>query len=501
MSMGLLSRFFRGEPLLHAKTKEPFPLDAPLLRLSSRDAWTIRDSFEGCQIFGATGSGKTSGSGQALAKAFLKSGYGGLVLTAKKDERQLWEHYAAETGRSDSLIIFSPSEKWRFNFLNYELNRPGRGAGLTENIIAIFTNVLEIAERKDQSGGGEKFWRDALKNLLRNAIELLRFSKGELTLDSLYKVINSAPQSLEQVEDDSSEWHRRSFCAACLREAKAKPLEEVEARDFAVTQAYWEHDFPDLNSKTRSSITIMFVNLASMFLRSPYRELFCSSTNFLPEHTLEGAVVILDLPVKEFLEVGQFAQGLFKMIWQQAIERRDVKANPRPVFLWADESQNFINSYDMHYQTTARSARAATVFLTQNISNYYAMLAGQRSKPETDSFLGNLNTKIFHANSDSETNRWAAELIGKAWQLKTNSNHSTSDQSGARYTGMLTEQRGEQSSAGTSEVFEYELLPREFTTLKKGGPGNKNLVEAIIFQGGRKWKKTGKTFLRTIFRQ
>lgn len=33
--------------------------------------------------FGSIGSGKTSGSGQALALAYLRAGFGGLVLCAK----------------------------------------------------------------------------------------------------------------------------------------------------------------------------------------------------------------------------------------------------------------------------------------------------------------------------------------------------------------------------------------------------------------------------------
>jgi hypothetical protein len=49
----------------------------PLLYLGKNDAWTVGDAFEGTVIFGATGSGKTSGSGQALAKSFLKAGFGG----------------------------------------------------------------------------------------------------------------------------------------------------------------------------------------------------------------------------------------------------------------------------------------------------------------------------------------------------------------------------------------------------------------------------------------
>src|ERR1041385_5891553 len=101
------------------------PLASPLLWLSKNDPWTIREACEGTAAFGATGSGKTSGSGAAIAKSFLLAGFGGLVLCAKRDESELWKRYCRETGRSGSLAIFGPQQPSRFNFLNYELNRYG----------------------------------------------------------------------------------------------------------------------------------------------------------------------------------------------------------------------------------------------------------------------------------------------------------------------------------------------------------------------------------------
>ena len=73
---------------------DPFSLDRSLLTLPGGDHWCIRDACEGTQVFGMTGSGKTSGSGKAISHAFLSAGFGGIVLTAKTDERALWEQWA-----------------------------------------------------------------------------------------------------------------------------------------------------------------------------------------------------------------------------------------------------------------------------------------------------------------------------------------------------------------------------------------------------------------------
>ena len=58
-------------------------MDLQLLRWSKKDVFTINDAVASVGIFGATGSGKTTGSGAAIARAYLRAGFGMLVLCAK----------------------------------------------------------------------------------------------------------------------------------------------------------------------------------------------------------------------------------------------------------------------------------------------------------------------------------------------------------------------------------------------------------------------------------
>lgn len=92
--------------------KSQFNLDRTLFKFNGSESFTIRQACEGTQIFGGIGSGKTSGSGAALAKSFLRAGFGGLVLCAKKDEVDTWKRYAEETNREKSLLIFDASGEW-----------------------------------------------------------------------------------------------------------------------------------------------------------------------------------------------------------------------------------------------------------------------------------------------------------------------------------------------------------------------------------------------------
>lgn len=469
--------------------------------------WHLKDAFEGVQIFGGTGSGKSSGSGQAIARAFLEGNLGGLVLTAKTDEVLAWKEYARQTGRENDLLIVEQGATPRFNFLRYELRRSGAGAGHTENLVNLFCSILEASERRHgQSGGNDSYWQRTLKQLLRNAIDLAILAADDVDLPSLYRIITSAPRSAAEAGDTN--WQSESVCFTLLELSKERATEKGRAQDYELTRDYWLKEFPGLAVETRSVIVSTFTSMADCFLRGLLRELFCTDLNFQPEDTFNGRIIILNLPVKEYNELGQFAQVLFKFVWQRAVERRippgitrsQAEQSIRPVFLWADESQFFANSYDALFQSTARSSRACTVYLTQNLPSYLATFSGANSRAEAEAFLGNLQTKIFHANGDPTTNNWAADSIGRTRQVQYYGGMSEGTPARGGAGGM-------NQSAGGSQVFEYLIQPQEFTMLRTGGEECDLKVDAIIFQGGRRWViagKAGKTtqnFIRFIFSQ
>ena len=469
-----------------------YDLDSVLYRFNKTEPFTIREACEGVQIFGGIGSGKTSGSGAALARSYLKAGFGGLVLCAKKDELDTWKRYAEQTGRTDRLIIFDASGEWRFPFLQYEINRKGEGAGYTENMVRLFTTVYEAMERGKGGSGGDPYWTRAMQQLMRNAIDLCMLSRGQVSTPMLAKVVASAPRN--PVERDSAEWRKDSLCWKLLFEANeksnSKQLDKWESYDFDATILYWMEEFCLLAPKTRSGIISMFTSMADLLLRRPFRMLFsepAEKKNALPELTHKGFVIVMNLPVKEFGESGRAAQVIYKYMWQQAAERRDTSNDPRPVFLWTDEAQNFATEYDMQFQATARSSRACTVYLTQNLPNYYAEMGGAHSKYRVDSLVGNLQTKIWHANSDPETNNHAADTIGKSWQTRKSEGVSY----GGENVGM---------SESEQESFDYDVAPQRFTYLRKGGTPNGFNVDAVIFQNGRIWEN-GLTHLFTTFNQ
>jgi hypothetical protein len=453
---------------------EPFDHRTPLLGFGEGQYWTLNDAYQGTQVMGGTGSGKTSGSGAAIALSFLRQGFGGLILTAKPDERELWERYCAMTGRE--LTVFGPGSGHYFNFLEYENSRGGLGAGLTSNVAELFAAIAETNQGK--SGAMEAYWMNALKQLLRRAIDLLVMANETLSLPLLLDVIMSAPQSIEEANSDG--WKKNSFCAKCIETATGERTQENEA-DLEHTIRYWLREFPALGDRTRSSIVSMFTVIADGFLTGPIRELFCTRLNIVPEETHVGRLILIDLPVEVFNEVGICAQMVWKHCWQRATARRDPNSDGgMPCFLWADEAQFFCSKSDLQFQATARSKRSCTVYLTQNLPTYFDR-AGQ---DRTNALLGNLQTKIFHANGCHATNTWAADTIARGITSRSSTNISSQ--------GM---------SFGTSEAVDYTVPPAEFQRLRKGGEENNCLVDAYIFQAGRIWPSTGESYLKAAFRQ
>jgi hypothetical protein len=158
------------------------------------------------------------------------------------------------------------------------------------------------------------------------------------------------------------------------------------------------------------------------------------------------------------------------------------------VFWFVDEAQELISDYWPQFLATARSARIASVLISQNKPNYLAAMGGEAGRHRVDAFLGNIGTKIFHANGDPETNRWASDTISESIQTRMNF-----------HAGRQGDGHG---SGGGGESVGRKVLPSEFTTLKKGGQQNGFVTEAIVYQTGAGFAaNNGEPWLRTSFRQ
>lgn len=420
-------------------------LDAPLLALSPQDVWRLRDACEGTAIFGGTGSGKSSGSGRALAHAFLRAGFGGLVLCAKQhEERERWTTYARQTGRERSLIVFDASGERRFNFLEYEIARATAAGSLDiGNVVSLFMRIADAAStgtgRREEK---EPFFRDATRGVLKNAILALWHGQGRLRLSEIMRMVDTGPSAVAQLSDP--EWCAASFNYQTLRRMMEEPVHPLPREDAEEVAMYWPRMLTRFGAKTTGSIIATVATMLEPFLTGKMRDLFCTTTTIVPELTHEGAVFLVDLPVKQWHQTGIIAQHIVKYLWQRATESRAVTPATRPVFLWVDECQFFASEYDNEFQSTARASRACTVYLTQNLAGMYHASTAANPEYATENLFGNFQTKIFHANLEPKTNYWAVEMIGKSvqWRRNMGENESEGDSSGTSYGENVGANRG-----------------------------------------------------------
>lgn len=449
---------------------------------SNGDAFRLADAQTGVIVFGATGSGKTSGPAKHIAYGYLAAGFGGLVLCAKKEERHQWQQWAAETGRADDLVIVNADGDWRFNFMDWEASRPEEGGGFSINIVSLLDEVAGAiaGSGKGEGGGDSKFWEDALHNLNSNLVDLPVLAGIPVSLPLLRDIASTAAQKPEQVNDP--EWQKKSVCYQILKEAdkateKAAP--EVRA-DLHECRTYWMRDFPALAEQTRSSIMLNFTVLIRPLVTRPLRKLFSTDTNIKPEDTFDGKIIIVDLPVQEFRLAGRIANLTWKYCFQVATLRRMQPKDGflRPVFLWADEAQSFVSRFDSEYQAVARSAGGCTVYLTQNRESFRRVL---KTDDVVDSLLGNLQAKFFCQNT-GQTNYWASHLLGERYLKITSTSANVSPI--AQLFQSPNKQSEQNAGIGRADDKRFYVEPAVFTTLRRGGPQFNFQVDCIVYNGG-----------------
>jgi hypothetical protein len=303
---------------------------------------------------------------------------GGLVCCVKPGDRELIEAYVEQTGKGDSLIVVSPQNKWRCNLSRYALMRPGIVGSRVEGIVSLLMTIVEAAERGDKGGAqDQKFWQRSLRQILRNGVEVCIAARGEVSMKMLHDVITSAPRSHAEVH--GAEWQNDSACYRLIEEAEVGTRSEREQSDFELAAKYFLREFPDMPSDTRGSILATYGVMADVLLRGHMADLFDGETNFLPDLTFDGAIIVLDLPTKIYGASGVYVQSAFTYLWQTACEQRNVRINPRPVFWFVDEAHELVSNHTPEFRATARSARVASVLISQNKPNY---LAAWAAKPD-----------------------------------------------------------------------------------------------------------------------
>ncbi len=393
--------------------------DETLLLLNGQDKFTLRNAFEGIHIFGAPGSGKTSGSGQTIARAFVRAGMGGLVLCSKPSEVERWQEYALANGRENSVFLFD--EQQGFNFIEYALARYGMDS--ITNVIGILMRVLDDARKAQGKSGSDDspFWDESITQLLQHAIPVLYSAYGTVTVESILDFAVNAPETAEKWKAVAQDVGSNSTAVA-LRTMSAEPAKPLppEARKRLVS--YWmTGEWQKMDVKTRSNVLSSLTSRLGLFRHGRLRDCFCGKTTVIPEMMFHGAIIIMAMPVQANETEGRLGQMVFKYMTQLAIESRNAlperRHRDRPVFMWVDEAHRFISVKDEQFLAECRESRACCVFLSQGLPSYYAAL-GERETKRVDGLIGKFSTQIFHQNACHHTNEYASKIIGRGIHIR-----------------------------------------------------------------------------------
>jgi hypothetical protein len=443
------------------------------------------------------------------------------VLCCKNDEADRFRGYAKAAGREDDLVVIDASGNQRFNILDYAAKTLG-GPGFEQNLVSLMQTMIEATRVASGSGGGDgenRFFVDGAMKWLSHAFPMLLVVEGTIRLKDLNRFITSMPRSpailhptTPEEKIAAAEWRAKSYCSQVhLRLQELAIAGGKGSYPMTVMNehgAFFATEVPNLDNRPRSSIEATLTNLIYPFLSGKLAELFCTTTSVTPSVLRDGKILIMDLPVLTYGPMGAVAQTLFKFLTGVAVQTTRVDENTRPVFIWADEAQNFISQTDTFLLATARSSKTAIVYLTQDLPTYYAQI-GSDARDKAESILSKFGTRIFHASTSRETCLYASETIGKVQKFhvtKTISQGQTAGGGGSHqdvgggYHGQDGINIG--TSQSTSGYLDYEIAPDYFgTKLRTGSVRNNYIVDGILVRNGRTWKKTKRHWIQAEFSQ
>ncbi len=473
---------------IKSSKRQELDLDRVVMELTGSkhpdESILVKDLLEHHLVVATTGVGKSSVLGYYLAKAIMNAkGLApeekiGMIIFQYKDDTRQWLDWAEEFGRAEDVIRIGPQDRDVFNVLEAYRHKE------TSSAVDLLTTLSGLSLTGANQNKGEAYWREMNRQRLHRLITLAKLSGESLSIAKLYHLHSTAPQLPEQLEDE--EFKANSYCWQMLQ--KAFHHVGSDHPEFQLVEQYFIREMPYMNDRTQSSILSMTSGTLEPYVSSPLlNRLFCGGTTISLDQLLGGKIVILDLAIKTHEYAGKLSQLMFKHVLQKRIEDRDLTQLPCPVIFHLDEYAQFISPYDALFLSTARSSRAGFLAMIQNISGLFAQVGGDGfiAQENVNSLLALFNHKFFMAQNNHVTNEFAAKTIGMGLRSLNN-------------TSMQLEEF--QGNSGYSESYHYQVMPVEFTTLRRGGKAHQGIVDVILMATGKLFSN-GKNHLRLRFKQ
>lgn len=462
------------------------------LRVTDRDAITPHQLCEGVLAMGGVGSGKTTTLRHLMAR-IMRMNAGMLILTAKSTDMDDVLSVARKEGREKDVIELSPGKGHCFDPFSYEVNCKG---GSIQALSQLLTDTVDFLTKTSSQQSHEPVFGLTSARQLRMLATILYHTTGQCDVVDLYQMGNSMATSQADVSGTNpdgsvNEWKKNSFCARMARHA----IDLGATPDVEVALEFVLREWIRLSDKTASSVNIYTINLLERFISGHVRDLVSGASTVTPDDVLNGRILVINTPFLVYREPGQLIQLAWKLSMIRAALRRDLKANDRPVCIWADEAQlHALPSVDCMTQAVARSHKLINVAITQNIPLLESVI---KRREDVLAWISNLQTKFIFANSDKDTNEYFSALFGHSKHLFGSTSTTTapfdlvSDWCG----------QGNQCNVSVSEHWHPDVPPSFFGSgMRKGGAENNYVVDFYLYQAGRRFSNR-KPWIKAALKQ
>jgi hypothetical protein len=295
----------------------------------------------------------------------------------------------------------------------------------------------------------------------------------------------------------SPDWQAKYHNQVLAKGVEA-PKTPLEAHDFKQAYDFWTLEYPAQDPRTRSNVLQGVMGILHVYNTGIVREMVSGNTNVSPDDILAGKWVLVNFPPSTWGEVGSFICSGWKYLTEMAILKR--KADPDSPFcvVWADESHQFVNSYDGYAIAQIRSHMGGLVFLSQSVSSFYAAMKGHAGEHQATALLANFAHWIVHA-CDPTTAKVCTSMLGRERQmLFSGSMNSGRGEENTIYDELMGKHQAFHGSF--SEHYEQVLQDQVFMIGRTGGPVNDFMADAVVLKSGEPFS-SGKNYLLTAFSQ
>ena len=340
-------------------------------------------------VSGGKGSGKTAG----VIKPFLRflvthpRRCGALVLDAKGDLLPYLRGWASLVGREQDVIEISPHGERAIHLFP----RGIPAESLASGIVTAAHTIAGGSNPRDQ------FWENSAEELIKFIITVLRMSRGDLDA----AVSPSEILTMVGQQDDISLIVNRID----MRFESKQQLTPEEAHNLEyLHKSMGRYNCQD--SRVRTSVEAEVFRFLKDFSGYHLTRIFAPKIDdknavSIADVVDEGRIIVLNMPQCEYGEVARFIGLMMKTQFYDSVMRRlrnGRQKSPRPVFLVADEYQNFATlggkvGSDDQFAALCRQASAGMMCATQEIGSLYSV-AGANSVETVSNLLQNFQNHI-----------------------------------------------------------------------------------------------------------